>query len=113
MGAFHAGVVTGVDHRRLAGFSDLRVAPHHLGAASNNQIFHARHYLRRRELVVMPEPQKRSSVTIRGYVAPALARVTEVARLLTRLSRGAPDNVVDLGSVQIIPLGQCGEDGRA
>ena len=28
--------VTGVDHWRLAGFSDLRVITHHLGAASND-----------------------------------------------------------------------------
>ncbi len=59
--------------------------------------------------VVMPEPQKRSRVTplALDVVAGVERRhAAQIAALLAALGAGAPDDVVDVGGVEVVALGQ-------
>ena len=58
---------------------------------------------------VMPEPQKRSRVTpLAAHVVAGVERghAAEVAALLADLRAGAPDDVVDVGGVEVVALGE-------
>ena len=108
--------VAGIDHGRFGGVSDLGVVAHHLGAAGNHQIFHTRHNLRRSEI---HSGNARTAEAIQrhargAHVITGVERrhAAEIATLLAALRGGAPDNVVDLCGVEIVPLRQSGQYGR-
>jgi hypothetical protein len=82
---------------------------HHLGAAGDHQVFHARHD-RGRGHVHRGDARAAEAVEGGGAGLDVIAGVerghaAEVAALLAPLRGGAPDDVVDLGGVQVIALG--------
>ena len=65
-------------------------------------------------VAVMPDPQKRSSVTpLASHVVAGVERghAAEVAALLAHLGARAPHDVVDVGGVEVVAIGQRLEDG--
>ena len=89
---------------------------HHLGAAGDHEVFHPAHDLRRGE-VHRGNPAAAEPVERRPARLDVIARIErrhppEIAALLAALRRGRPDDVVDIGGIQLVSLGNRLQDGR-
>ena len=107
--------VAGVHHERPA----RRGGParHHLGAAGDHEILHARHDPGGRD-VDGGDARAAEAVERHAAGADVVAGVerrhpAQVAALLAALRAGAPDDVVDFGGVEAVALGQRAQDGGA
>jgi hypothetical protein len=90
---------------------------HHLGAAADHEVLHARHDRVGRDV---GGGDARAAEAVEGHAAgpDVVAGVErrhppEVAALLAHLRAGAPDHVVDIGGVEVVALGESLEHGAA
>ena len=88
---------------------------HHLGPAADDEIFVAGHHHRRREVVGR---DARAAEAVEGDTAGAhvvagveRGHATEIAALLADLRAGAPDDVVDVGGVEAVPVDERAQHG--
>ena len=90
---------------------------HHLAAAADHEVLHARHD---RVGGDVGGGDARAAEAVEGHAAgPDVVtgvegrHTTEVAALLAHLRAGAPDHVVDVGGVEVVALGESFEHGAA
>ena len=101
--------VAGVHERRQAGHAVRRVGRHHVGAAGDDDVLEARRDHAggevRRGDAAAAEAVERDAARLDVVAGVERAHAAEVAGLRAGLVARAPDDVVDLGGVEVVALG--------
>ena len=99
-----------VHHRRRRRVGCRGRVAHHLGAAGDDQVFHAAHDLGGGEVHAgdagAAEAVEGDAAGLDVVAGVERRHTAEVRALLAALAGGAPDDVVDVGGVEVVPLGK-------
>ncbi len=107
--------ISSIHERRRFRIGSRRCIAHHLRAARDDQIFHPRHDVRRRDIhrrdARAAEAVERHAAGFHIVTGIERGHAAKIGTLLAALAGRAPDNVVDFGSLEIVALGDRTQHG--